>query len=216
MIRTFLAAGLLAGTLPAPAHAAVMSRDWKTPGDGLLTYDDVNKREWLDLSHTALSSQFPGADASPYVTRENRYHFVVGETYPEGLFAGFTVAKSADVVALAGSAGIDVSVTGTLNETAALALANLLSFTVESDGEGVLAIGLLDEPPSDRNPFPLIRPAAEIGRFGLGISEGHFQYPTPPGVMLYRNVPEPSVFTLMLLALIGTVRTRVHFPRRER
>ena len=33
--------------LPAAAHGGVISRDWKTPGDGLLTYDDVNKREWL-------------------------------------------------------------------------------------------------------------------------------------------------------------------------
>lgn len=36
----------------SPASAAVMEVDWKTPGDGLLTYDTVNKRKWLDLSQT--------------------------------------------------------------------------------------------------------------------------------------------------------------------
>ncbi len=29
-----------------PLHAAVIEHDFLTPGDGLLTYDDVNQREW--------------------------------------------------------------------------------------------------------------------------------------------------------------------------
>lgn len=43
----------------APLFAAVIERDWQTPGDGLLTYDNVSQPEWLDLSQTLLS-QFPG------------------------------------------------------------------------------------------------------------------------------------------------------------
>ena len=41
------------------AQAAAIERDWKTPGDGLLTYDDVSKRGWLDLTETQLF-KFPG------------------------------------------------------------------------------------------------------------------------------------------------------------
>ena len=36
------------------SSAEVFERDWKTPGDGLLTYDDVNRQEWLDLTETQL------------------------------------------------------------------------------------------------------------------------------------------------------------------
>ena len=44
---------LYAIVLVAPsARGAVFERDWKTPGDGLLTYDDVNRRVWLDLPFT--------------------------------------------------------------------------------------------------------------------------------------------------------------------
>jgi hypothetical protein len=75
-------------------QAAVFERDWKTPGDGLLTFDDVNKREWLDLSESLLY-QFPGD------TLEARYKSVVVQTLPGGLFENFTIAKSSDVIALA-------------------------------------------------------------------------------------------------------------------
>src|SRR5688500_17581151 len=85
------------------AEAAVISRDWKTPGDGLLTFDTVNQREWLDLSQTILNSQFPGTN------REARFSYVVSQTSAGGLFQGFAVAKSQDVRNLAASAGIDVS-----------------------------------------------------------------------------------------------------------
>lgn len=58
MIRFVLA--LLAATicLATSIDAAVISRDWKTPGDGLLTYDDVNQRVWLDLTESRLASSF--------------------------------------------------------------------------------------------------------------------------------------------------------------
>ena len=38
----------------SPVSAEVFERDWKAPGDGLLTHDDVNGREWLDLSVSRL------------------------------------------------------------------------------------------------------------------------------------------------------------------
>jgi hypothetical protein len=56
-LRTLAFATLFLWT-PGQLLAGVFSRDWKTPGDGLLTYDDVNQREWLDLSVSRLD-QFP-------------------------------------------------------------------------------------------------------------------------------------------------------------
>jgi len=65
--------------------AGVLERDWQTPGDGLLTFDDVSQREWLDLSQTIMDL-FPGS------TLEEKFQSVVAETAPGGMFADFTVA----------------------------------------------------------------------------------------------------------------------------
>jgi hypothetical protein len=46
---------IIAGTL-AVGRAAVVERDWKNLGDGLLTYDDVNNREWLAILGAHLST----------------------------------------------------------------------------------------------------------------------------------------------------------------
>jgi len=65
----------LALTIVLAAHrcrAAVSDRDWMAPGDGLLTYDDVNQREWLDLSETILE-KFPGT------AYEDRYETIVAK-----------------------------------------------------------------------------------------------------------------------------------------
>ena len=81
----------------------VIERDWKVAGDGLLTFDDVNRREWLDLSESLLE-QFPGT------TLRDRYLRVVLELNQGGMFEGFTVADSDEVIDLAQSAGIDTSI----------------------------------------------------------------------------------------------------------
>jgi hypothetical protein len=94
------------------AKAAVFERDWKTPGDGLLTYDDVSQREWLDLP-VSLLDQFPG------MTIEDRYQSAILEIAPGGLFDGFAVANRTDIVSLATSAGIDTTTTSfTMNGSA--------------------------------------------------------------------------------------------------
>jgi len=119
--------------------AGVFERGWQTPGDGLLTYDDINNRQWLDLSLTILD-QFPGS------TREDQYQQVVAETLPGGVFEGFQVAKSSDVTALAESAGIDTSTSDyLLNGNATSGLINLLGETVSYTNGRRLAIGFIDE-----------------------------------------------------------------------
>ena len=84
-----------------------------------------------------------------------------------------------------------------------LTLGQLLGFTFESPTGFKGAIGLLDEPLSDRF-GGLIRPNAMIDaterQAGLFIGEFHFQVPSPPGVMIYRSVPESSTAILLVVA----------------
>ena len=53
-MRTLLIAILLS-LAPLTASATISERDLLEPGDGLLTYDDVNQREWLDLPFSQKS-----------------------------------------------------------------------------------------------------------------------------------------------------------------
>lgn len=189
--------------------AAVHERDWKTPGDGLLTYDDLNKREWLDLSQTIHSSQFPGEDPSPLLTLENRYQYVVSQTLPGGPFEGFIVAKSPEVIALAQSADIDTTTSAfAINSAPAESLGQLLSFTRVSMSGNQFAIGLLGEP-SSSSAFRLSASvyvdvvSGASGLAGLQLSTGYTQFPaSPPGVFLYRTVPEPRSAIPSAVALV--------------
>lgn len=51
MLRFALVIVLFAGLLPSLC-GGIVEHDFHVPGDGLLTYDDVHKREWLDLTET--------------------------------------------------------------------------------------------------------------------------------------------------------------------
>jgi hypothetical protein len=168
------------------ADAAVISRDWKTPGDGLLTYDTVNRREWLDLSQTVLNSQFPGTD------REAKYEYVVGQTGPGGLFEGLTVAKVEDATALAQSAGVDTSTLSyDVNANTTTALIQLLSVTALFPTRN--SAGLLDELNSSmtaRKRAVFFIDARSQAGLAFGSEIDLLQFP-PPGVFLFRQVPEP-------------------------
>jgi hypothetical protein len=194
---------------PLPGSGAVISRDWKFPGDGLLTYDDVNQREWLDLSQTLLSVQFPGN------TRDERYQYVVGQLGPNGLFAGFDVAKSQDVVKLAQSAGIDTSTfDSNLNALPTLALGDLLSFTAVFAATGSkFSVGLIDEfeTPPDSGQFGSKIGVSVTSQAGLRItSSDDLLVSPPPGVMLFRPVPEPAACKLLVIALAATIINLFH------
>lgn len=193
-------------------EAAMIEMDWKNPGDGLLTLDTVNKREWLDLSQTLLSDQFPGTGANFLEIREARYQYVVSQTAPGGLFEGFTVAKSPAVIALAMSAGIDTSTLNySLNSSNTLALQDLLSVTRFIPDANSYSIGLLDELGSLTAPNRL-GVIFRVTPIAAGISVGDpanvLQSSDPPGVMLLRAVPEPSALNLLALLLVakGAVR----------
>ena len=97
ILRFLLSAAIL--LTANPLSAAVFERDWKTPGDGLLTYDDVNQREWLDLTETQLF-RFPGGSL------EEQHQAVLAELGPNGQFTGFVASTRDNVFGLANPRGL--------------------------------------------------------------------------------------------------------------
>jgi len=87
-----IAAAIFLSLLTAlPLHAGVVERDFQNPGDGLLTYDEVNQREWLDLTETidwSLADLLEGLSSN-------------------GPLQGFFLANKEDVSGLATSAGVE-------------------------------------------------------------------------------------------------------------
>jgi hypothetical protein len=145
-----------------------------------------------------LSSQFPGAN------REEKYQYVVDQTASGGLFEGFSVAISPDVINLGESAGIDTTTQNyTRNYAPTIALGQLLSFTLQPANGNKLAVGVLDE----MGPSGVIRGTAIFrtsftNQAGLTFATPHTEFTTPPGVMLFRPaVPEPTTIILVALGL---------------
>ena len=193
-LRSLVLAALLGSLLASSGTAAVFERDWLALGDGLLTYDDVNQREWLDLTETQIE-QFPGDSLYEQIDS------IVAETQPGGLFEGFVLATDSDVRELSESGGIDTST---------------LEFGTNS-AASVLFIGLLGDTtdPSlntsnqhSRGFVSSIQPELISVRITHSVSGRNpeqfagyspFQYtPSNPergahdAVWLYRQVPEPS------------------------
>jgi hypothetical protein len=75
----------------ATAQSAIISADLHQPGDGLLTYDTINHREWLDLSETSGWSLTTTKQALA----------------PGGPYQDFHIATVSEVTALVASAGYD-------------------------------------------------------------------------------------------------------------
>jgi hypothetical protein len=196
------------------APAAVFSRDWKAPGDELLTYDDVNQREWLDLPY--LIDAFPVASRDP----ERRYEAILPELLPGGSLEGFVVARRDDVTALALSAGIDVNVFSlAVNETAVHGLIDLLGATLSFPPRGErYSFGLLDEfanlasgPSRLTANVALVPPVGAAGLGFIPVAELNDDIPSRfTSVMLYRQIPEPAtqttLITMSLLLLLKRLR----------
>lgn len=197
------------------ASAAVFERDWKTPGDGLLTYDDVNKRVWLDLSVSRLD-QFP----------EPRLQNAIAQIAPGGLFEGFTWSSRSEVIELAHSAAID---TGTsepaINQTPTEALMTLLGTTFEGNGPSIRrleSVAFIDEvqtvlgQPRQVGSIFIIH-VGPTGGGQAGLSFGTVNdvlFRDSTGLMLYRQVPEPSSTGLVAVLLLILSRCRVISARR--
>jgi hypothetical protein len=73
-----------------PLRAEISERDFLAPGDGLLTYDDVHGREWLDLTETL------GFDRTT----------IIEATQPGGSLDSFSLAELEDIEELVASANL--------------------------------------------------------------------------------------------------------------
>ena len=169
------------------ADAEVFERDWKNPGDGLLTFDNVNIREWLDLTETqGMSIQDVQAQLMP------------GEEY-----AGFAIASMSEVVELLTTAGVHIASISEENVDPAMNLVGLLGETGDGSFGFVDAAGLAFA--EDSGEFVTIGVrwstindpdlASGCGFPGAG-SCGEQN-----SVWLFRPVPEPSTLLLCILAL---------------
>jgi hypothetical protein len=192
----------------AGSQAAVFERDWLSPGDGLLTYDDVHRREWLDLSQSRLD-QFP----------EPRLENALAQLAPGGMFDGFTFAKRKDVVNLALSAGIDTTTLnpfGNNNAGAVTDLTNLLGVTYQFSPPriGFRSIGFIDGNQFGRESAAIFQLNAnpntgDATLAGLYVGDDDLVSLGSTGSMLYRIVPEPSAI-LMMLPLINVLIASRH------
>jgi Caspase domain len=111
-LRLLATSAFAVAILTSVSNADVHSLDWKTTGDGLLTFDDVNRREWLDLS------------VSPF----GPFSAVQTQIAAGGDFAGFQIPKLDDVKGFATSAGMNPA-TLTFSFEAATHLEQLVSVT---------------------------------------------------------------------------------------
>lgn len=175
-----LAFGMVVAISPA-TQAGVISRDWKSPGDGLLTYDDVNRREWLDLTETVRAVGRPISD-------------IVDELNAGGAFEGFNVAVEADVRQLATSAGLNVD-SDDLNDNQlpATSFIQLLG-DVGRPGDMRIASGAVWPLFGTRDGPYIAFVFTDEYRAGYRATVGTSQEGI--GVWLYRSVPEPSSLIL--------------------
>jgi len=196
-ILSLIAACLLANV----SHSAVFERDLVPgSGDGLLTFDDVNNREWLDLSETLLV-QYAGDSIA------TRFQAVIDETAPSGDFSGFIAATEADVLELAESAGIDIATASfAINETPANHFVDLLSPTLGDTPGSWASYGFV----SDLQTAVWVA-VTQTGTAGLSRGMINFDpggIPSLTGVWLFRQVPEPSVILLSMQAFMLTAVRR--------
>jgi hypothetical protein len=188
----FVAVGLLLAS-PRVAWATVQERDWRTPGDRLLTYDELNQREWLDLTQSRLAI-FPG-DAY-----EERYQQLLLELAPGGHFGGFVVAKDTDLYELAASAGI-AAVGDIGNEQATRELIRLVGASYSNPRNmrqwpyGLLDGAFFNNVGQFREAGVLTTGSrsAGVNISGVGMFvRSELGNPETMGVWLFRAVPEPS------------------------
>jgi hypothetical protein len=203
-MRYFMPCAFALTLFCAHASADVIERDWKELGDGLLTYDDVNRREWLDLSETLLF-QFSG-DINDRVTE------VLAETNSGGIFEGFSGATETDVMTLAESAGVDNGTTELItNQSAASNLIDLLEETLSIGSSGKSSRGFLKD-------FPYaawITVNNQAGYFDGVPNQDPSILLNHTGVWLFREVPEPTSTLLVMQFAILLSKVRYSRPRRS-
>lgn len=93
---------VLAAALSSPASAALITQDWQSLGDGLLTVDTSTSLAWLDLTASQLYGLGPGGRSL------GSFRFANSEIGPGGRFDGFRFATLAEVNTLFLDAGFPI------------------------------------------------------------------------------------------------------------
>lgn len=193
---------ILAGLfgLSTTANAALSARDWQSAGDGLLTFDDQSRLEWLDVTQTVNMS----------------FNRVLGQLASGGTFEGFRVATSDQVRALFVSGGWTGSFNVHYNNAPGL------------HTEAVSIVSLLGETTASYDPYATYGMVSDTRPGGENFYNAMYAFDSPSiphyasawinafatspdnsfdhvGTYLYREVaapiPEPETYALMLAGL---------------
>jgi hypothetical protein len=221
------------------SSAALVSRDWLSQGDELLTFDSATNLEWLDLTQTIV--HLPGSansDRMPELavaaeTLEDGYAKVVALTAPGKRFAGFRPASIHDASTLFRSIGLRNEFFGNYPPEILISARRFFSLLGGVEGAEVThtsATGMLSDVrlSPDERWFPLPErafmqvylAASSRDEFSLIRSTysvyvqvpslaSSFRYPV--SVVLVREVPETGCVALALIAATAVQRT----PRRR-
>lgn len=214
MTRLILLPAVMAGVLGSYGHAELIERDWKTPGDRLLTYDTRTELEWLDVS-VSLLVQFDPNSITVAVQQ------ALLELDEGGRFEGFTLASKDLTLELMQSAGIDTAVERSEEPNDIASAESVIDLLgVETLWRGVAVHGVVDEPgdpqmgPQVRQSFFVgVSPATRLrpnGKRDSYFSSGSDIYvPRTTGLYLSRiAVPEPATFGLLVVQLAALLTLR--------
>jgi hypothetical protein len=183
---------------------------------GLLTYDTVSQREWLDVTETGRTIEQ-----------------MIPKLSPGGPFAGFSIASIADVSALVASGGYDASQNHGQRLDSANSLIDLLgeTFAIETSfglynggiassnptlvwrlsdglsldrgqlGPGVrFVINTEDSLPHEDGGVQFVDPHESFVGTGFNYYPNGFDFGNIHGVWLYRSAAAPEPATIWLLA----------------
>lgn len=216
LLLTFLAC--CAGS---SSPAALIERDWLTPGDGLLTYDPVHGREWLDLTVTDLGNYGP-----PGSLVDDLVPMIAEELLPGGRLEGFTWAGRTEVEELIEVTGFDSTSLDTREETADalrafIRLIDSPAAIGELTGSGATR-GVINEvgpPPVETlSGYVVASFVVEARRSFLPNGRGQTGFVNPAnqfdavesigvaGLMLYREaIPEPSAIQFVAIFALSVL-----------
>jgi hypothetical protein len=210
-MRLITLLSVLFAVLTGTANAALISRDFHNPGDGLLTLDASTNLLWLDLPVSQLFTS-GGSHGS--------FDFVSGQLGPGGMFQGFRYGTPDEVNRLFADAGLPpIPPPGSGapgdNPGTPASLARVLDF--------IALFGQTDCLP------PCSGAAGSLGILGAPLANGNVLVAGPwhqgedvskvissfigeastggEGSFLVRPAPVPATFLLLVVGLVGLVAT---------